>query len=190
MTHSGGLQAMGFRLSALGWRGRAMLPERRGSVMKQGCCFDQVAPWFAAMMFLVVSALSRVASAQQGDLDPRITKLVAAVSEDRLATILKKLESFETRSTFSATNSPSRGIGAARQWIFEEMKSYGSKLAVSFESFRVAGTDGVAPAGPRIARDVDIRNIIAVLPGKSPRRIYISGQIGRASCRERVYVLV
>ena len=102
---------------------------------------------------------------------------VAAVSEERLATILKKLESFETRSTFSSTNSPNRGIGAARQWIFEEMTSYGSKLAVNFESFRVAGTDGVATTGPRIARDVDIRNIIAVLPGKSPRRIYISGHL-------------
>ena len=63
-------------------------------------------------------------TAQQGDLDPGIVKLVAAVSEERLGVILKKLETFETRSTLSSTTSTTRGIGAARQWILDEMKSH------------------------------------------------------------------
>ena len=57
--------------------------------------------------------------ARQGDLDPRIVKLVGSVSEERLGVILKTLESFETRSTLSSTTSTTRGIGAARQWIFD-----------------------------------------------------------------------
>ena len=75
-----------------------------------------------------------------------IVKLVGQVSEERLARILKKLESFETRSTLSSTTSPTRGIGAARQWILDEMKSYSPKLQVSFDTYQVAA------AGPHHAR--------------------------------------
>ena len=107
-------------------------------------------------------------TAQQGDLDPGIVKLVAAVSEERLGVILKKLETFETRSTLSSTTSTTRGIGAARQWILDEMKGYSPKLQVSFDSYQVV------PQG-RITREVELRNVMAVLPGRSPRRIYVSG---------------
>jgi hypothetical protein len=120
-----------------------------------------------ACVTLVVLALSQAAIAQQ--IDPRIATLVAAVSEERLGAILKKLESFETRNTLSSTDSPTRGIGAAREWILQEMQSYSPKLQVSFDAY------DVPPQGTRITRRVDLRNVMAVLPGKSPRRIYISG---------------
>ena len=107
-------------------------------------------------------------SAQQSELDPQIVKLVGAISEERLGVILKKLESFETRSSLSSTTSATRGIGAARQWIFDEMKSYSPKLQVSFDAYQVAKQG-------RVNRDVEMRNVMAVLPGRSPRRIYISG---------------
>jgi hypothetical protein len=121
-----------------------------------------------AIFLLATSVLSRVAAAQTSDLDPRIVKLVAAISEERLEKILKKLESFETRSTLSSTTSPTRGIGAAREWILQEMKSYSPKLQVSFDTHQV-------PKQGRITRDVELRNVMAILPGRSPRRIYVSG---------------
>jgi Peptidase family M28 len=102
------------------------------------------------------------------DLDPRIVKLVGAVSEQRLGAILKKLESFETRSSLSSTASATRGIGAARQWILDELKSYSPKLQVSFDTYQVAKQG-------RITREVELRNVMAILPGRSPRRIYVSG---------------
>lgn len=108
------------------------------------------------------------AVAAPADLDPQIVKLVGTVSEERLGAILKKLESFETRSTLSSTTSTTRGIGAAREWILKEMQSYSSKLQVSFDSYQVLKQG-------RINRDVELRNVMAVLPGKSPRRIYVSG---------------
>jgi Peptidase family M28 len=119
---------------------------------------------------VVAFGFSRRAAAQDGasDLDPRITKLVSSISEDRLAIILKKLESFETRSTLSSTSSTTRGVGAARQWILDEMKSYSPKLQVAFDSYQV-------PPQGRITRTVDLRNVMAILPGRSPRRIYVSG---------------
>jgi hypothetical protein len=122
------------------------------------------------MVLLVLFGASMAARAQDGagDLDPRIVKLVASISEDRLGIILKKLESFETRSTLSSTTSTTRGVGAARQWILDEMKSYSPKLQVNFDAYQV-------PPQGRITRTVDLRNVMAILPGRSPRRIYVSG---------------
>lgn len=122
----------------------------------------------AAVLVSVVSGFSRVASAQDSDLDARIVKLVGAVSEERLGIILKKLESFETRSSLSSTTSTTRGVGAARQWILDEMKRSSPKLQVSFDTYQVAKQ-------ARITREVEMRNVMAILPGRSPRRIYISG---------------
>ncbi len=121
-----------------------------------------------AALASVVSGFSRAVAAQDSDLDPRIVKLVATVSEERLGLILKKLESFETRSTLSSTASATRGVGAARQWILTEMQAFSPKLQVSFDTYHV-------PKQGRIARDVELRNVMAVLPGRSPRRIYVSG---------------
>jgi peptidase M28-like protein len=121
-----------------------------------------------ACIFVVASGLSRTVWAQEGDLDPRIVNLVGTVSEQRLGVILKKLESFETRSTLSSTASTTRGIGAARQWIFDELRSYSPKLNVTFDTYQVAKQG-------RITREVELRNVMAILPGRSPRRIYVSG---------------
>ena len=100
--------------------------------------------------------------------DPRIEKLVAAISEERLQRLLEKLVSFGTRNTMSDTTSPARGIGAARQWILEELQRTSPKLQVSFD------THTIEPRG-RITQKTDLRNVLAILPGRTPRRIYVSG---------------
>lgn len=115
---------------------------------------------------LVVCLPGRAAA--QSDLDPKVTKLVGDVSEERLAAILQKLGSFETRSSLSSVDKPTTGIGAAREWILNELKSYSPRLQVSFDTYHVAKQG-------RFTRDVEIRNVMAILPGRSPRRIYISG---------------
>jgi peptidase M28-like protein len=121
------------------------------------------------LTFALLASAGRFVSAQPApDLDPRIVSLVGQVSQDRLAAILRKLETFGTRNTMSSTDSPTRGIGAARQWIFDELKSYGPKLQVSYDTYTIAKQG-------RITRDTEARNIMAVLPGRSPRRIYVSG---------------
>ncbi len=123
----------------------------------------------ALAALISVSAIHAAgAQAARPDADPRIAKLVAAVSEDRLRALTQKLVSFGTRSTLSDTMSATRGIGAARRWIFDELKRSGPKLQVSYDSHRIA------PQG-RITREVELRNVMAVLPGRSPRRVYITG---------------
>jgi hypothetical protein len=99
--------------------------------------------------------------------DPRIQKLVASISEERLSALVQKLAGFGTRHTLSDTESPTRGIGAARQWIFDELTRSSPRLQVSFDTHKLARQG-------RITRNVDIRNVVALLPGKSLRRIYVT----------------
>jgi hypothetical protein len=93
---------------------------------------------------------------------------VASVSAERLDLIVRKLQSFETRNTLSSTDSPTRGIGAARNWIQQEMQSYSPRLQVGFDSYQVA-------AQGRITRPVELVNVVGILPGRSERRIYVGG---------------
>jgi hypothetical protein len=110
------------------------------------------------------------AAAPQGlvrDADPRIERLLESVSIDRLRSMLTTLVSFGTRSTLSNPNSTTRGIGAARQWIVDELRRSSPKVQVSFDTYRLK------PQG-RIVREAELRQVIAVLPGRSPRRIYVT----------------
>src|SRR5262245_43211319 len=120
--------------------------------------------------FLVLLTGSSLSSqnAPKPDADPRIQKIVAAVSEQRLRQLDEKLTTFVTRNTLSDTASPERGIGAARQWIYDELKRSSPRLQVSFDTYQLA------PQG-RITREVELRNVIAVLPGKTGRRVYVTG---------------
>jgi peptidase M28-like protein len=113
-------------------------------------------------------------------LDPNIQKIVSEVSADRIAEIEKKLESFETRNTLSDPTPPNRGIGAARQWIFDQFKSYSPRLQVSFDTHMI-------PKGGRVWKDIELRNVVAVLPGKmqqaAARWIMITGHYDSLNLR-------
>src|SRR5690349_2382141 len=103
-------------------------------------------------------------------LNPAVKRIVDAISEERIASIEKKLESFETRNIFSDSDHPTHGIGAARRWIYEELKSYSPRLQVSFDSYKVKKQR-------RVFRDVEVVNVIAVLPGSlhKERHFIVSG---------------
>jgi hypothetical protein len=136
-----------------------------------------------AQRVLPITVVLLLSSAQRGHsadsvpqpaqrLDPTIQKIVAEISEDRISAILRKLEGFETRHTLSDPGQTNRGIGVARQWIFDEFKSYSPRLAVRFDTHQI-------PKGGRIWKDVELRNVVAILPGTSPqatkRWILVSG---------------
>lgn len=100
--------------------------------------------------------------------DPRIVGLLQQISEERLAATVDRLAAFGTRHTLASTDKPAAGIGAAREWIFREMQSAGARLQVTFDRH-------VIPPRGRVTREVELLNVMAVLPGRSPRRIYVSG---------------
>lgn len=120
------------------------------------------------LALLVVSAGAATAQTASSGVDPRISALLEEVDPDRLFDNVVRLTAFGSRSTMSSTEHPEWGIGAAREWIRAEMASYSDRLVVSFDSY------DVEPAG-RIRIPVDLRNVMAILPGRSERRIYVGG---------------
>lgn len=120
------------------------------------------------LLCLLIAAARVATPAQNLELDPRVERLAAAVSEDRLRSLLDTLVGFETRNTLSSPASTTRGIGAARQWMLDELRRSSPRLQVSFDGYQLPAQ------GERIVRDVELRNVMAVLPGRSPRRIYLS----------------
>ncbi|MBW3630360.1 MAG: M20/M25/M40 family metallo-hydrolase, partial [Gemmatimonadetes bacterium] len=93
---------------------------------------------------------------------------VASISAERLSASVRRLESFGTRHTLSSPTG-ARGIGAARQWILDEMRRSSPRLRVEFDTYQLPAQ------GPRITRAVELRNVMAILPGRSERRLYVSG---------------
>ncbi|HTB14533.1 MAG TPA: M28 family peptidase [Bryobacteraceae bacterium] len=123
-----------------------------------------------ALVFLTAAALP----AQYKMPNPQVEKIVSEVSEKNITEILQKLESFGTRNILSTQDNPTRGVGAARKWIYEQFRSYSPKLEVSFDQYRLKKIEGRAS---RVPRDVDLYNVVAVLPGTTNKeqRIIISG---------------
>jgi hypothetical protein len=110
-------------------------------------------------------------NADEKALNPQIRKIVDEVSEARIKATLEKLVSFGTRNTMSNPDDPVHGVGAAREWILKEMQSYSPKLQVRFDKYRVK------KQGQRVFKDVDLYNVVAVLPGtKMPEtQVWVSG---------------
>ncbi len=81
-----------------------------------------------------------------------------AISEERIGATMKRLEEFGSRYILSAQDSPTNGIGAAQRWILDEFKRYSPRLQVKLDAF-------TARKGQRVAHDVDLANVVAVLPG-------------------------
>lgn len=114
------------------------------------------------------------ASAQYKAINPQVSKIVSEVSEERIAAILQKLGGFGTRNIFSSQDDPVRGVGAARKWIYEQFRSYSPRLEVSYDQYRLKKDTS---RGSRTPEDVDLYNVVAVLPGTVDKeeRIVISG---------------
>ncbi|MFT6662262.1 MAG: opacity protein-like surface antigen [Maricaulis maris] len=101
---------------------------------------------------------------------------VAAVSADRIEADIRTLAEFGTRHTLSETESDTRGIGAARRWIFEEFERIsaecGGCLEVMYISDTISGT-------ARIPDPVEVVSVVAIQRGRidPDRYVVMSGDI-------------
>lgn len=105
--------------------------------------------------------------------DPRIHEAVASASAERVRKDITTLVNFGTRHTMSDTLSKTRGIGAARRWIYSEFESIskgcGDCLEVRYISDIVKGD----PNG-RIKQDINVVNVVAILRGSTePNRFIV-----------------
>jgi hypothetical protein len=98
--------------------------------------------------------------------DPAITALLKQVSPERLRDTDTRLVAFGTRSTFSESAPPGRGVVAARAWIEAQFRQIatttGGRMTVAIDQY------SQAPDGKRIARPVQIASVIATLRGDEP----------------------
>lgn len=114
-------------------------------------------------------AFSLLAQQPETRLNPDVKKIVDSISQERIAATLRKLEGFGTRYILSSQDDPVHGIGAAKRWIHDEFQSYSPRLQVSYQNFSVKKG---ARRG-QVIRDVDLANIVAVLPGTTEKDHYV-----------------
>jgi len=104
--------------------------------------------------------------------------MVEEVSREKIEQHVRKLVSFHTRHNMSLQNDPSKGIGAAWNWIKSEMEksipASDGRLEVKFEEYTVGGE------GQRIPMETNLKNVVATLKGTDPgddRKILISAHL-------------
>jgi Zn-dependent M28 family amino/carboxypeptidase len=93
-------------------------------------------------------------------LHPQVSGVVDGVSEERIAAVMQKLESFGTRDIHSGTNA------AARAWIEAEFQAMSPRLEVSLDRHAVAKKG-------RVQRDLEVVNVVAKLPGKVTPDVHV-----------------
>ena len=128
---------------------------------------------FFIMLLLCLWVLAANSLAQKSKEKPNaeITKMLKEVSAKRIESDIRKLVSFGTRNTLSEQDNPTRGIGAARDWIFAEFQKIsadcGNCLQVEKQTF-------LQPKANRIPEPTNLTNVIATLRGTiNPERIYV-----------------
>lgn len=104
--------------------------------------------------------------------NPRIHEIVDQVSAERLEADVRRLVDFGTRHTLSDTLSDTRGIGAARRWIFDEFTRISRECGGCLE---VRYVSDVVPGGPqgRIPVDTRVVNVVAIQRGTADPGRYV-----------------
>lgn len=103
--------------------------------------------------------------------DNLTSEILAEIDPSRMRAIVEKLVSFGTRHTLSQTNSTTRGIGAAREWIRQQMLGFAEESDGRMDVFFNSYIQGPAS---RIPFDVNITNVVARINGTTdPNRVYV-----------------
>jgi hypothetical protein len=104
---------------------------------------------------------------------PELRAMLRQIDPRRIQSDIHTLVGFGTRHTLSSQTDPNRGIGAARDWLFQQFQSYAAasdgRMTASLQSF-------VQPAGPRNPTPVTVTNVIGTLKGtqsESANRVYV-----------------
>jgi hypothetical protein len=103
--------------------------------------------------------------------DPALRALIRQIDPNRIQATITKLVSFGTRHTASSQTDPNRGIGAATQWVTDQMNSFAAnsngRMTVQQQTF-------VQPVSSTIPVPTTITNVIATIQGTAtPERFYV-----------------
>jgi hypothetical protein len=105
--------------------------------------------------------------------DQQIIKIVREIHARNIERTIRKLVSFGTRNTLSEQDNPNRGIGAARDWLYDEFQKVAQeargRMTVEKQTFEQA-------KAPRIPQPTLLTNVVATLTGTQPEsqgRVYV-----------------
>jgi peptidase M28-like protein len=104
---------------------------------------------------------------------PDVQHMLHRIRADNIEHSIRTLASFGTRHTLSSQTDPNRGIGAARDWIFDQLQQY---AATSDGRMTVEKQTFIQQPTPRVPQPTPITNVIATLHGSQPEsaaRIYL-----------------
>ncbi|HEX8265412.1 MAG TPA: M28 family metallopeptidase [Pyrinomonadaceae bacterium] len=132
---------------------------------------------FVAIVFIIfillqtTSVVAQRANAEVSKPNPEIRKIVAEINAKNVENTIRKLVSFGTRNTLSEQDNPTRGIGAARDYLFAEFQKIsadcGNCLTVEKQTF-------LQPKANRVPEPTNLTNVVATLRGTTdPERIYV-----------------
>ena len=91
-----------------------------------------------------------------------IHEIVADVSAERIGSDIQTLVDFGTRHTLSETESETRGIGAARRWIFDEFERISADCGGCLEVIYVSDT---ISGETRIPEPTEVVSVLAIQRG-------------------------
>lgn len=103
--------------------------------------------------------------------DDELKEMLGDIKAENIEATIEKLVSFGTRHTLSIQNSSTRGIGAARDWIASEFRTYAEESEGRMTVTVPGYIQGVAQ---RIPFPVKISNVLATIKGSTdPSRVYV-----------------
>jgi len=120
-----------------------------------------------------IQGKQRVSRSPRAIVNPEIAQIVREIDARNIENSVRKLVTFGTRNTLSTQSDPLRGIGAARDWLFDEFSKVaaqsGGRMTVEKQTFE-------QPKVARIATPTMLTNVVATLRGtqhESAGRTYV-----------------
>jgi hypothetical protein len=108
---------------------------------------------------------------EEHSFDPALRQLLRQVDPHRVRATIQRLVGFGTRHTASSQTDPVRGIGAATDFVFEQMQAAAARSGGNMTVQRQTFTQ---PVSSTIPVPTQITNVIATLKGTAtPERFYV-----------------
>src|SRR5215211_6950679 len=93
--------------------------------------------------------------------NPKVARMLAEIDARNIERTIRKLVSFGTRNTLSVQDNPARGIGAARDWLYQEFQKIaaqtGGRMTVEKQSYEEAANP---PPRGRVPKPTMVTNVV------------------------------
>lgn len=130
----------------------------------------RVLPFLLVLPLLALSVHAQVNAFEGAPPRDDLDRILGSIDGERVRADVERLASFGTRHTLSATDDPERGIGAARNWLLEEMQ----RIAAASDGRMTAQFQTSRQESPRTPGGVEVVNVLGIIRGRTdPQRVYV-----------------